>query len=182
MDRPHNRPRNQPHSRPQQGDAAPDFSLDSPSGRHALQDYRGRWVVLYFYPKDMTPGCTQEACDFRDLLPGLAHNAAVLGVSGDDVASHRQFTEAYGLNFPLLYDENHEVAKLYGAYGEKTLYGKKTLGITRSTFVIDPEGRIAEAMVGVKAEGHAAHVAQRLAELQAEPEHGGPEHGGAAPG
>ena len=120
--------------------------------------------MLYFYPKDNTSGCTQEACDFRDRLPGM--NATVLGVSPDDVASHEKFTNDFGLPFPLIADTDHAVAEAYGAWGEKKNYGKTYHGIIRSTFIIDPEGNVAEAMYNVKATDHAEHVRQRLQELQ----------------
>lgn len=146
-------------------DTAPEFELASTHGRQRLLDYRGRWVVLYFYPKDDTPGCTTEACDFRDLLPGLG--AVVLGVSPDDLDSHQQFAHKHQLPFPLLSDTDHRLAEDYGAWGEKQNYGKTYLGLIRSTFIIDPQGRVAEAMRNVKADGHAERVAVRLRELQA---------------
>lgn len=150
---------------PKSGESAPDFNLPSTQGQQALEDYRGQWVVLYFYPKDDTPGCTTEACDFRDNLASL--DAAVLGVSADDLDSHEKFRQKYELPFPLLSDEGNELAKRYGAYGEKNLYGKKSEGILRSTFIIDPEGNIAEAMVNVRSGGHVAKVAERLKQLKA---------------
>lgn len=148
----------------QKGDSAPDFDLPSTDGRQRLADHRGRWLVLYFYPRDHTPGCTTEACDFRDRLPGL--DADVVGVSPDPVDSHLDFQQAYGLPFPLASDEDHAVAEAYGAWGEKSRYGKTVTGILRSTFVIDPDGKVAEAMVNVRAKGHADRVAERLAELR----------------
>ena len=148
------------------GDAAPSFCLPSNQGKRSLADYRGEWVVLYFYPKDDTPGCTKEACDFRDLQAQQDITAEVLGVSADDMASHQAFSEAYQLPFPLLVDEGYELAKRYAAYGEKKLYGKTVVGLIRSTFIIDPQGNIAEAMYNVKATGHAARVAKKLGELQ----------------
>lgn len=146
------------------GDKAPAFTLESTHGRQSLDAYRDNWLVLYFYPEDHTSGCTTEACDFRDALPGMS--AAVLGISPDDLASHGSFVEKYSLPFPLASDPDHRVAKAYGAYGEKKNYGKTYEGILRSTFLIDPEGRIAEAMVNVKAQGHVERVRARLAELQ----------------
>lgn len=146
------------------GEAAPTFERESTHGTQRLQDYQGRWVVLYFYPKDETPGCTAEACDFRDALPGM--DAAVLGVSPDSLESHQQFQENHQLPFPLIADEDHSLAKTYGAWGEKQSYGKTVVGMIRSTFIIDPQGRIAEAMRNVKATGHVERVRKRLAELQ----------------
>jgi peroxiredoxin Q/BCP len=148
------------------GDEAPDFTLPSNQGTKSLSDYRGQWVVLYFYPKDNTPGCTQEACDFRDALPGMG--AAVLGVSADDVASHESFASEYNLPFPLLSDPDSLTAKRYGAYGEKNLYGKTYEGVLRTTFIINPKGKVAEAMYNVKAQGHAERVAKRLRELRSD--------------
>ncbi len=145
-------------------DPAPEFELASTHGLQRLRDYRGRWVALYFYPKDDTPGCTAEACDFRDLLPGL--EAVVLGVSADDLVSHQQFAHKHQLPFPLLSDTDHRVAEAYGAWGEKQSYGKAYQGLIRSTFIIDPEGRVAEALRNVKADGHAERVAARLRQLQ----------------
>lgn len=147
------------------GDDAPPFTLPSNQGEKSLKDYAGTWTVLYFYPKDNTPGCTQEACDFRDALPGM--DAAVLGVSADDVASHEGFAGEYSLPFPLLSDTDNQVAKRYGSYGEKQLYGKTYEGVLRSTFIISPEGKIAEAMYNVKAAGHAERVAKKLGALRA---------------
>lgn len=146
------------------GDPAPAFDEESTHGRRRLEDYRGKWVVLYFYPADETPGCTTEACDFRDALPGL--DAEVLGVSPDSLESHRSFQKNHGLPFPLIADEDHRLAEAYGAWGEKQNYGKTTIGLIRSTFLIDPEGRVAEAMRNVKATGHAERVGKRLAELR----------------
>lgn len=148
-----------------EGDMAPDFSLASDGGDTVrLADLRGRRVVLYFYPKDDTSGCTKEACGFRDALPEFdARGAVVLGVSPDDVDSHEKFRDKYDLNFPLLADPDHSVAKAYGAWGEKKLYGREYEGILRSTFVIDPDGRIEKIYRKVKPAGHADEI---LAELQ----------------
>lgn len=148
------------------GDAAPTFNLESNQGTKSLEDLRGKWTVLYFYPKDNTPGCTQEACDFRDAVPGLG--AAVLGVSADDLSSHEEFANEYSLPFPLLSDPDGVVAKSYGSYGEKvsSSTGKKYEGVLRTTFIIDPEGKVAEAIYDVNHDGHAEKVGQRLKELQ----------------
>ncbi len=148
------------------GDAAPPFNLESNQGTKSLGDYHGKWTVLYFYPKDNTPGCTQEACDFRDAMPGMG--AEVLGVSADDLSSHEGFANEYSLPFPLLSDPDGAVAKRYGSYGEKvsSSTGKKYEGVLRSTFIIDPEGKVAEAMYGVNHDKHAEKVGERLRELQ----------------
>jgi len=147
-----------------QGDKAPDFNLDSEAGKLSLKDFSGQWLVLYFYPKDFTGGCTAEACDFRDVSPDM--NAAILGVSPDSVESHQKFKDEHNLNFPLLADEDNALATAYGAYGTKKNYGKEYEGIIRSTFIINPEGEVAEALYNVKATGHAARVADKLGKLQ----------------
>jgi peroxiredoxin Q/BCP len=147
------------------GDQAPTFTLPSTQGDVSLESLKGDWVVLYFYPKDDTPGCTTEACDFRDALPGL--NAKVLGVSADDLKSHDKFKDKFNLSFPLLSDEGGKVATDYGAYGEKKMYGKTYMGVIRSTFIIDPEGNVAEAMYKVKPKDHVSDVASKLTSLQA---------------
>jgi peroxiredoxin Q/BCP len=147
------------------GDPAPDFTLLADDGRPvSLSDFRGRTLVLYFYPKDNTPGCTTQACDLRDDMPRLeASGAAVVGISSDSVESHRRFKARYGLNFPLLADEDHAVAEAYGVWRKKSLYGRSFLGIERSTFFIDPEGRVEEIWRRVKAKGHGEKVAAYLA-------------------
>ena len=149
------------------GERAPAFTLTADDGTKVrLSDLKGRPVVLYFYPRDDTPGCTREACAFRDLKAELAdRGAVVLGVSSDTVESHAKFRDKYGLNFPLLADTDHEVAEKYGAWREKNMYGKKTMGIQRSTFFIDPAGRIARIWKQVKVEGHDAQVLAALDEL-----------------
>ena len=150
----------------EEGQAAPNFELVSDSGeRVRLSDFRGRPVVLYFYPKDDTPGCTTQACGLRDVYSELEERGAVvLGVSPDDEASHARFKEKYGLPFTLLADPEKEVAETYGVWRERKLYGKTSLGIKRSTFVIDPEGRVARAMYGVKPDGHPERVLDALTE------------------
>lgn len=146
------------------GDEAPKFELPSEEGEVSLADYRGEWVVLYFYPKDFTSGCTREACDFRDALSSKLMDATVVGVSPDDVETHRKFREEHGLPFTLLSDTDHAVAKAYGAYGNKGAFGE---GVKRSTFVIDPQGRVARSYYNVKSADHAAQVAEDLKALQA---------------
>ena len=133
------------------GDLAPDFELTTDSGASVkLSDFRGRRVVLYFYPKDDTSGCTTQACGFRDAYPVIEEqNAVVLGVSPDGVKSHQKFKTKYDLPFTLLVDEDHAVAEAYGAWGEKSMYGKKYMGVIRSHFVIDEQGRIVDAQVKV---------------------------------
>ena len=149
----------------QEGDIAPGLSLESEAGDTIrLADLRGRRVVLFFYPKDDTSGCTKEACGFRDALPEFdAQGAVVLGVSPDDVDSHEKFRDKYDLNFPLLADPDHAVAEAYGAWGRKKLYGREYEGILRSTFLIDPDGRIEKIYRKVKPAGHAEEI---LAELE----------------
>ncbi len=129
------------------GDMAPDFEALTDSGEKVrLSDFRGKRVVLYFYPKDNTPGCTTQACSFRDHYPEITEkNAVVLGVSPDDVGSHQKFKSKYDLPFTLLVDPDHHIAELYGVWGEKSMYGRKYMGIIRSQFVIDEEGRIVDA-------------------------------------
>jgi peroxiredoxin Q/BCP len=151
----------------EEGRDAPDFTLRGDDGKEVrLSALRGKPVVLYFYPKDDTPGCTREACSFRDRKPELAaHGAVVLGVSPDDVASHGRFRDKYGLNFPLLADPGHKVAETYGAWREKTLYGKKSVGIQRSTFLIDSAGKVRRVWKRVDVDGHDAQVLAALSAL-----------------
>jgi peroxiredoxin Q/BCP len=153
---------------PVAGDPAPDFALPDETGAvHRLSDQRG-WTVVYFYPKDDTPGCTVEACDFRDLNDALAAGGAtVWGISPDDGASHGRFRAKFRLNFPLLSDEDHATAEAYGAWVEKAKDGRTYMGIQRSTFLVAPDGRIAHAWPKVKAEGHAEDVTRTLAAARA---------------
>ncbi|WP_019585786.1 peroxiredoxin [Deinococcus apachensis] len=150
-----------PHPAP--GEPFPDFALPDAEGRtHRLSDYAGRYVVLYAYPKDDTPGCTKEACDFRDSALLKAHGAVILGVSQDDADSHRAFAEKYSLPFPLLSDEGAEFLKGIGAYGSKNLYGKVVEGVKRQTFLIGPDGRLVKAWLAVSVDGHADAVAAAI--------------------
>jgi thioredoxin-dependent peroxiredoxin len=148
----------------EEGKPAPDFELASDSGeRVRLSELRGRPVVLYFYPRDDTPGCTTQACSFRDAYGEFEERGAtILGVSPDDEGSHVRFKEKYGLPFTLLADPEHEVAEQYGVWVEKNTYGKKSMGIKRSTFVIDAEGNVTKAMLGVRPDGHADEVLEAL--------------------
>ncbi len=150
----------------QPGDPAPDFSLPDQDGKRVeLTGYRGRKVVVYFYPKDDTPSCMKEACQFNDTLGTFEGSGVdVLGISADGADSHRRFRGKYGLRFPLLSDGGNRVGAQYGAYGEKLLYGRPTTGVIRSTFLIDEKGRVQRAWYGVRADGHAAKV---LAEVGA---------------
>ncbi|MDP8975858.1 MAG: thioredoxin-dependent thiol peroxidase [Actinomycetota bacterium] len=142
------------------GDQAPAFNLPDQDGKPvSLADFAGRRVVLYFYPKDDTPGCTKEACQFNENLAAFqAADVPVIGVSPDRAERHLRFRTKYGIEFPLLSDPEHAVMEQYGAWGEKTMYGRKTVGVVRSTFVIGPDGRVERAWYGVRADGHAAKV------------------------
>jgi thioredoxin-dependent peroxiredoxin len=146
------------------GDVAPDFSLPSSTGKSVkLSDLRGKNVVLYFYPADDTPGCTKEACSFRDNLPKFGKvDAVVLGVSKDSLDSHSKFIDKYGLNFTLLSDEDLKVNNLYGTWVEKENYGRKYWGTERSTFVIGKDGKIRKVFRKVKVDGHEQEVLQAL--------------------
>lgn len=151
-------------STPQPGDPAPEIGLPDGDGAiHRLADRRGHWTVVYFYPEDDTSGCTTEACQFRDLHPNTrSEDAEVWGISPDGAASHRRFREKFELPFVLLSDEDHAAADTYGAWALKTNYGRQYMGIVRSTFLVDPEGRIAHVWPRVKADGHAAAVLEVL--------------------
>ncbi len=146
------------------GDLAPDFTLPDADGREvSLSALRGQRVIIYFYPAAMTPGCTKQACDFRDSRNDLSDAGfAVLGISPDPPAKLARFAAKEGLTFPLLSDPDRVVLKAYGAYGEKMLYGKKNVGVIRSTFVIGTDGRIENAYYGVKATGHVARLRKEL--------------------
>jgi len=147
-----------------EGRPAPDFTLPSSEGNDVrLGDLRGRPVVLYFYPRDNTPGCTREACAFRDTMARIKRKGAVvLGISPDSIASHEKFRAQHRLSFPLLSDPDKKVAKKYGAFGEKVMYGKKVQGMIRSTFVIDEEGIVRKVFPRVRVDGHAEAVLEAL--------------------
>ncbi len=149
------------------GDKAPDFSLKNGEGKTVkLSDFKGKRVVLYFYPKDNTPGCTKQACSFQDNSSKFgALNAQVLGVSTDSVESHVKFAGKFSLTFPLLSDPDHAVAEKYGVWKEKTNYGKKYMGLVRTTFIIDETGKIAKVFNSVKVDGHEEKVLKAIGEL-----------------
>ena len=146
------------------GDPAPDFTLaDADGNQVSLSSLRGQRVIVYFYPAAMTPGCTTQACDFRDSEQSLAAaGLAVIGISPDNPAKLAKFREKESLNFPLLSDPDHATEEAYGTYGEKVTYGKKSVGVIRSTFVVGADGRIEQAHYGVKATGHVARLRQEL--------------------
>ncbi|HUP83839.1 MAG TPA: peroxiredoxin [Candidatus Limnocylindria bacterium] len=152
------------------GDAAPDLTLPDDTGtQRDLAERRGHWTVLYFYPKDDTPGCTTEACEFRDINSSInAHDAEVWGVSVLGSGSKAAFKAKFGLNFVLLADADHAVAERYGTWVEKVNYGRTFMGVQRATFLVDPDGRIAHAWPKVKAQGHAAEVLATLDAARAE--------------
>ena len=152
---------------PLENTKAPSFTLSAHDGSKVkLSDLKGSPIVLYLYPADDTPGCTREACAFRDRSEELKKlGAKVIGISPDEVASHVKFRTKYNLNFPLLADTDHAVAEKYGAWREKNMYGKKKMGIARSTFLIDAEGKIAKVWKAVKVDGHDEHVLAALKEL-----------------
>lgn len=150
------------------GDKAPAFSLHDGEGKlHKLSDYRGRWVVLYFYPKDDTSGCTKEACQFNQALTQFSQrDAVVLGVSPDDAASHARFGGKHKLKFPLLADPDKKTLAAYGVWQEKSMYGRKYMGVVRTTYLIDPKGKVAARWDKVKVPGHEREVLKRLDELR----------------
>jgi peroxiredoxin Q/BCP len=150
----------------EEGKPAPDFALTSDEGTTVrLSELRGKPVVVYFYPKDDTPGCTAQACGIRDNYDAFGERGAVvLGISPDDESSHVKFKQKYGLPFTLLADPDHNVADAYGVWGERSMYGKKYMGIERSTFVIDPEGNVSRVMRRVKPDTHAQQVLDALAQ------------------
>jgi peroxiredoxin Q/BCP len=146
------------------GYKAPPFSLlSSEGGRVSLKELKGKKIVLYFYPKDDTPGCTKEACSFQHNIAALTRSGAVvLGVSGDSVESHARFAAKYGLKFPLLSDESKDVLKLYGVWKEKSMYGRKFMGIVRTTIIIDEQGKITHVFPKVKVDGHTEEILNAL--------------------
>ena len=146
------------------GDKAPELGVEDAGGKEwNLSDLRGQKVILYFYPVDDTPGCTTQACDFRDSQADLQNAGyVVLGISPQGAESHDKFTSKYDLNFPLLIDEDHAVAERYGVWGEMKKYGHKYIGLNRSTFVIDEDGLIQEAQYGVKSKGHVGRLRETL--------------------
>lgn len=146
------------------GSPAPDFTAVTDAGKTlTLAQFRGQYVVLYFYPKDDTPGCTKQACGFRDALPDFSGvDAVILGVSRDDTASHAKFVKKFDLNFPLLADTEGTITEAYGVWVEKSMYGKKYMGIERTTFLIDKEGRIEKIWPKVKVDNHAKEVLQAI--------------------
>ena len=150
-----------------EGNKAPAFTLPGDDGqKHKLSDYQGKKVVLYFYPKDSTPGCTTEACDFRDNMAKLKRKGVVVfGVSKDSLASHEKFRAKHDLNFTLLSDEDTKVHQKYGAWGEKNMYGKKFMGCIRSTFLIDENGKLAKAWNKVRVKGHVDDVLEAIKSL-----------------
>ncbi|WHX49879.1 thioredoxin-dependent thiol peroxidase [Paenibacillus woosongensis] len=152
----------------QVGEMVPDFQLPADGGEEiALSEFRGRKVVLYFYPRDMTPACTQQACDFRDQSEVLREQGAVvLGISGDSVKSHDKFKAKHGLTFPLLADEDHRVSRMFGVWQLKKLYGREYEGIVRSTFLIDEEGRLQKEWRGIRVAGHVEKVLEALRDDQ----------------
>lgn len=156
-------------TRPAAGQAAPDFSGTTGSGETIrLADYRGRWVLLYFYPKDDTPGCTAQACNLRDNFSALEkEGVAVIGVSADDEASHARFAQKYRLPFPLVADPEHDILEAYGVWGERSLYGRTFMGTRRTSFLIDPEGTIRHVFGRPKTGEHAEEVLARLEKLEA---------------
>ena len=151
----------------EEGQKAPDFTLiDDNGAKVKLSDFRGTPVVLYFYPKDDTPGCTKEACSFRDRKAEIGRaGIKVFGISPDTVESHAEFRDKFTLNFPLLADVGHKVAERYGAWREKNMYGKKTMGIQRSTLLIDRDGKVAKVWKAVQVDGHDAKVMEAVAAL-----------------
>lgn len=149
------------------GKPAPTFTLTDQSGeKHSLKDFKGQWVILYFYPKDNTSGCTRQACQFRDALPKFKKaGAVILGVSPDDEKSHARFVDKFDLPFTLLADTEQKVCTKYGVWQEKSMYGRKYMGVVRTTFLIDPSGKVAHRWDKVKVPGHEQAVMDKLKEL-----------------
>lgn len=151
----------------EEGKPAPAFELESSAGGTCSdQDLRGRWAIIYFYPRDSTPGCTTEAQGFRDAEAALAElDAAVVGVSRDSLASHQKFIDKQSLNFPLLSDPDGQMIEAYGAWGEKNMYGKKSMGIIRTTVIVDPKGVVRKVFPKVRVKGHVDQVLDTLRSL-----------------
>ncbi|MEJ2543856.1 MAG: thioredoxin-dependent thiol peroxidase [Calditrichaceae bacterium] len=150
------------------GQSVPQFSLPDQSGEnHNINDYKGKWVILYFYPKDLTPGCTTEACNFQDALPDFnSIDAVIFGISKDSVSKHKKFAEKYNLQFSLLSDENNDICEQFGVWQKKSMYGKEYMGIVRSTFLVNPEGKIAKVYPKVNVKEHHAEILNDLKELR----------------
>jgi peroxiredoxin Q/BCP len=150
------------------GQMAPSFSLSDQDGEvRSLEGARGGWVVLFFYPKDDTPGCTKEACGFRDALPHFGQlGAHIWGISADDASAHQKFARKFELNYPLLVDPDKQALEAYGAWVEKSMYGKKYMGVQRMTVLVDPEGKVARVWPKVSPEGHAEEVEAALRDLK----------------
>ena len=150
------------------GSKAPNFSLETDEGKKvSLKDFAGKKVVLYLYPKDDTPGCTKEACSFTENIGTIKKSGAVvLGISADSAESHKKFKDKYGLTFPLLSDLNRETIQKYGVWKEKNMYGKKMMGVERTTFLIDEEGKIAHIFPKVKVDGHTEKVLEKLKSMR----------------
>jgi peroxiredoxin Q/BCP len=146
------------------GSAAPDFTLPNQDDENiTLSQFKGKWIVLYFYPKDMTPGCIKEACSFQEGLPDFSKiDAVILGISKDSIVRHKKFAQKYELQFSLLSDENSNVCETYEIWQKKKLYGREFMGIVRSTYIINPQGKIAEVYPKVKVKEHAAQVLEFL--------------------
>ncbi len=153
----------------QEGDVAPSFEMESDRGETVkLDDLRGSWVVLYWYPKDDTPGCTTEACEIRDNWQMISGEAALFGISPDSVTSHQKFRDKFSLPFPLLADAEHVVSDAYGVWGPKKFMGREYMGVDRATFIVGPDGKIARVFPKVSPAGHALEIAQALKELKAQ--------------
>lgn len=150
-----------------EGSPAPDFTMENDKGESVcLSGLKGSWTVLYWYPKDDTPGCTVEACEIRDNWQLLSGEAALFGISPDDVKSHQKFRDKFSLPFPLLADPDHQVSESYGVWGEKKFMGREYMGVDRATFIIDPDGKIAKVFPAVKPAGHSLEILQALQELK----------------
>ncbi|MEX2245477.1 MAG: thioredoxin-dependent thiol peroxidase [Dehalococcoidia bacterium] len=150
-----------------EGDAAPTFEMESDRGeRVRLEDLRGKWVVLYWYPKDDTPGCTVEACEIRDNFAMISGEAELFGVSPDSITSHQKFRDKFTLPFPLLSDDGHAVSEAYGVWGPKKFMGREYMGVDRATFIVRPDGNLAKVFPKVSPAGHALEIAQALRDLK----------------